>query len=89
MELHPVEVRGPDDVERALSAIAQGQTEALVVSDASRLGMHAERIGAFVVEQRLPVPDQAGWEIFPFEADSLVVKRLEAPVLPEPMTSRR
>ena len=52
--LHPVEVRGPDDVERALSAIAHGQAEALVVSDASRLGPHAERIGAFVVEHRLP-----------------------------------
>jgi putative ABC transport system substrate-binding protein len=52
--LHPVEVRGPDDVEGALSAIAHGQAEALVVSDASLLGMHAERIGDFVVEQRLP-----------------------------------
>ena len=36
VELHPVEVRGPDDVERALTAIAHGQTEALVVSDAAR-----------------------------------------------------
>ena len=54
VELHPVEVRGPDDVERALSAIAHGQAEALVVSDASRLGLHAKRIGDFVVEQRLP-----------------------------------
>jgi putative ABC transport system substrate-binding protein len=52
--LHPVEVRGPDDVERALSAIAHGPAEALVVSDASQLGMHAERIGDFVVAQRLP-----------------------------------
>jgi len=54
VELHPVEVRGPDDVERALSAIAHGQAQALVVSDASLLGMHAERIGDFVVAQRLP-----------------------------------
>jgi putative ABC transport system substrate-binding protein len=54
VELHPVEVRGPDDFERAFSAIAHGQAEALVVSDASLLGMHAERIGDFVVEQRLP-----------------------------------
>ena len=54
MELHPVEVRGPDDVERALSAIAHGQAEALVVSDTSLLGLHAKRIGDFVVEQRLP-----------------------------------
>ena len=50
----PGEVRGPNDVERALSAIAHGQAEALVVSDASLLGMHAEQIGDFVVEQRLP-----------------------------------
>jgi ABC-type uncharacterized transport system substrate-binding protein len=54
VELHPVEVRGPDDFERAFRAIAHGQAEALVVSDASLLGMHAERIGDFIVEQRLP-----------------------------------
>jgi putative ABC transport system substrate-binding protein len=54
VELHPVEVHGPDDVERALSAIAHGQAEAVVVSDASRLGLHAEQIGDFVVAQRLP-----------------------------------
>jgi putative ABC transport system substrate-binding protein len=54
VELHPVEVRGPDDFERAFIAIAHGQVEALVVSDASLLGMHAERIGDFIVEQRLP-----------------------------------
>ena len=33
---------------------------------------------------RLPIPDQAGWEIFPFEADSLRSKPLEPPQLPEP-----
>ena len=54
VELHPVEVHGPDDIEPALSAIAHEQAEALVVSDASRLGPHAARIGAFVVEHRLP-----------------------------------
>jgi putative ABC transport system substrate-binding protein len=54
VELHPVEVHEPDDVERALGAIAHGQAEALVVSDASLLAMHAERIGDFVVAQRLP-----------------------------------
>jgi putative ABC transport system substrate-binding protein len=54
LELHPVEVHGPDDVEPALSTIAHGQAEALVVSDTSRLGLHAKRIGDFVVERRLP-----------------------------------
>jgi putative ABC transport system substrate-binding protein len=54
VELHPVEVHGPDDVEGALSAIARAQAEALVVSDASLLGVHAERIGDFIVEHRLP-----------------------------------
>jgi putative ABC transport system substrate-binding protein len=52
--LHPVEVHGPDDIERALHAIAYGEAEALVVSDASRLGPHAARIGDFVAEHRLP-----------------------------------
>jgi hypothetical protein len=32
---------------------------------------------------RLPLPDVASWDIFPFEGD-LAVKRLEDPVLPEP-----
>jgi diadenosine tetraphosphate (Ap4A) HIT family hydrolase len=41
-------------------------------------------LAAADTEGRLPVPGQAGWEIFPFEADSLVVKPLEPPVLPEP-----
>jgi putative ABC transport system substrate-binding protein len=54
VELHPVEVYESDDIEDALSAIAHGQAEALVVSDASRLGPHAKRIGAFVAEHRLP-----------------------------------
>ena len=54
MELHPVEMRGPDDVERALSALEHEQAETLVVSDAALLNMHAERIGDFVVKHRLP-----------------------------------
>lgn len=33
---------------------------------------------------RLPLPDQAMWEIFPFEPDHLVVKPLDAPEFPEP-----
>ena len=33
---------------------------------------------------RLPVPAQAGWEVFPFEEDDLRVKPLEPLVLPEP-----
>jgi hypothetical protein len=34
--------------------------------------------------RRLPLPDQAGWEIFPFEGDSLRVKVLDPLTLPEP-----
>ena len=41
-------------------------------------------LAAADAEGRLPVPAQAGWEIFPFEPDSLLTKPLEAPVLPEP-----
>jgi len=33
---------------------------------------------------RLPLPAQAGWEIFPFEPGTLIVKPLDPPVLPEP-----
>jgi diadenosine tetraphosphate (Ap4A) HIT family hydrolase len=35
-------------------------------------------------ERRLPVPDQAGWDIFPFEPDSLRSKPLEPLTRPEP-----
>ena len=54
VELHSVEMHGPDDVERALSALEHEQAETLVVSDAALLNMHAERIGDFVVKHRLP-----------------------------------
>jgi putative ABC transport system substrate-binding protein len=54
VELQPVEVHRPDDFEHAFRAIAHGQAEALVVSDGSLFGMHATRIGDFIVEQRLP-----------------------------------
>ena len=35
-------------------------------------------------EGRLPLPDQATWEIFPFEPESLRVKPLQPLTLPEP-----
>lgn len=44
-------------------------------------------LSAADAEGRLPVPAQAGWEIFPFEVASLVTKPLEPPVLPEPPRS--
>lgn len=44
-----------------------------------------ERVREFADDDgRLPVPEQAMWEIFPFELESLRVKPLEPPVLPEP-----
>jgi len=43
-----------------------------------------DRVAAAVDAQgRLPLPDVATWDIFPFEGE-LLVKLLEAPVLPEP-----
>jgi diadenosine tetraphosphate (Ap4A) HIT family hydrolase len=45
---------------------------------------YAHALTAADADGRLPVPGQAGWEIFPFEAGSLQVKPLEPPVLPEP-----
>jgi len=36
---------------------------------------------------RPPLPKQAGWPIFPFEADGLRARLLEGPVLPEPPRS--
>jgi diadenosine tetraphosphate (Ap4A) HIT family hydrolase len=48
---------------------------------------YAHALTAADSEGRLPIPDQAGWEIFPFEPDSLTVKALEPPVLPEPPRS--
>jgi diadenosine tetraphosphate (Ap4A) HIT family hydrolase len=44
----------------------------------ARVRAHADGDG------RLPVPDQAGWDVFPFEADSLRSKRLAPLTLPEP-----
>lgn len=51
-------------------------------------GARAARIVARVraaegPDGRLPLPDMAGWDIFPYEGE-LLVKRLDEPVLPEP-----
>lgn len=35
-------------------------------------------------EGRLPLPDQSGWDIFPFEEEGIVTRPLQPPVLPEP-----
>jgi putative tryptophan/tyrosine transport system substrate-binding protein len=52
--LHPVEVHGSDDVERALSVIAHGHAEALVVADSLLFEGHLERIRDIIIEKRLP-----------------------------------
>lgn len=44
----------------------------------ARVRAHAD------AEGRLPLPAQSMWEIFPFEHESLRVKPVEPPVLPEP-----
>ena len=54
VELHPVEVHGPDDFERALTAITHGQAEALVIAQQTLLDLHIARIVDFMVEKRLP-----------------------------------
>jgi diadenosine tetraphosphate (Ap4A) HIT family hydrolase len=46
------------------------------------------RVRAFADDTgRLSLPDQAWWDIFPFEPDSLVVKPLDPLMLPEPPRS--
>ena len=56
--------------------------------DAAATDPFYARVRAFADAQgRLPMPDQAGWEIFPFEQDALIVKPLEPLVLPEPPRS--
>jgi len=45
--------------------------------------LYARVTAAAGVDGRLPVPEVAGWENFPFEADGLVVRRLDPPSLPE------
>lgn len=44
----------------------------------ARIRAHADRDG------RLPLPEQAMWEIFPFEPEQLRVKPLDPLMLPEP-----
>ncbi len=40
---------------------------------------HARAVAAADEQGRLPVPEQAMWEIFPFERAGLVAKPIEAP----------
>ena len=46
--------------------------------------LYARTMATADAEGRLPLPQQAMWEIFPFEPGSLRVKPLDPPVLPEP-----
>jgi hypothetical protein len=48
---------------------------------------HRRLLAHATADRRLPMPAQAGWEVFPFEPAMLVVKPLEALVLPEPPRS--
>jgi hypothetical protein len=45
---------------------------------------HDRAVAAADAEGRLPLPEQAMWEIFPFEPGSLRVKPLDPLTLPEP-----
>jgi putative ABC transport system substrate-binding protein len=54
VELQPVEVRRPDDFERAFRAIVHGQAEALVAADSLLFEGHRERMRDFISEKRLP-----------------------------------
>jgi diadenosine tetraphosphate (Ap4A) HIT family hydrolase len=45
---------------------------------------HDRAVAAADAERRLPLPEQAVWEIFPFEPGSLTVKPLDPLTLPEP-----
>lgn len=48
---------------------------------------YARVVATLDAQGRLPKPPQAGWDIFPFEYESVVPKTFEAPVLPEPPRS--
>ena len=48
---------------------------------------HARALAASTVDGRLPVPDIASWDIFPFEADDLRTVVFQPPVVPEPARS--
>ncbi len=45
---------------------------------------YARALAAADADGRLPLPEQSMWEVFPFEPETLKVKPLEPPVLPEP-----
>jgi hypothetical protein len=47
---------------------------------------HDRAVAAVDAEGRLPLPEQAMWEIFPFEPESLRVKPLDPITLPEPLS---
>ncbi|HVF05584.1 MAG TPA: hypothetical protein VNA20_12155 [Frankiaceae bacterium] len=45
---------------------------------------YAHALASADAEGRLPVADMGGWDIFPYEPDSLRSKPLQPPVVPEP-----
>ena len=54
VQLQSVEVQGPDDLERAFAAIAEGAAGALVVVEDPLTFVQAKRIVEFVARRRLP-----------------------------------
>ena len=61
MGLHRFEVRGPDDFERAFSALAKTRVDAIVVHQDGMLNANSAAIAALAASQRLP---SAGFKEF-------------------------
>lgn len=58
LQLLAIEVRGPDDIERAVDAAATGRVAALRVGETETLRYHRTRIAVAALKKRLPVIGQ-------------------------------
>jgi putative ABC transport system substrate-binding protein len=54
VELQPVAVRGPQDLDAALTTLVQRQSEAFVVADDPMLRRHGRAIAELATKRRLP-----------------------------------
>jgi putative tryptophan/tyrosine transport system substrate-binding protein len=54
VQLHTVEVKGGEDITRALSTVAKGRPDALVLLSSPLISFESSRIAEFALERRLP-----------------------------------
>src|SRR5262245_56736906 len=61
LEVHPLGVRSPDELESLFTAMARERVDAVLVHPSQLIGTHSPRIAALAAQSRLPTMGVASW----------------------------